>query len=87
MASYLIRCSPTRPEDKNASGLNAVLVTGADEAAARAAAIAAAPNGETRVPATWVATQLASSALPAGVGPVSWVQGNLVLPGELRRGQ
>lgn len=87
MATFLIRCSPSRPEDRNASGINAVLATGANESAARAAAIAAQPNGETKVPASWSAAQVASSDLPAGLGPVCWVQGSVVLPGELRRSQ
>jgi hypothetical protein len=66
----------TRPEDRNASGIHAVLVDAADEAAARAAAIAAAPNGETRVPATWAAVQIAASAaLPES--PL-WIEGDAV---------
>lgn len=87
MATYLLRRDPARPEDRNSSGIHACLVTAAHETAARATAVSAAPTGETRVPATWLATQLTSDDLPAGLDPVTWFNGDAVAPGELHRGQ
>lgn len=86
MATFLLRKNPARQEDGNSSCFNACLANGADEAAARAAANAAAPTGETRVPPSWLAVQLSASDLPAGLGPVAWVDGEIVAPGEMMRG-
>lgn len=87
MATFLLRRDPARPEDRNSNAFDAALVTGVDETAARAAAAAAAPNGETRVPDTWLATQLTADDLPAVLAPVTWLVGTVVAPGEPRPGQ
>lgn len=83
MATFLIR--RTRPEDKNSSGIHAVLVSGADEAAARALAIANAPTGETKIPATWAAAQVGSGDLPGSMNP-TYFEGDAILSGAPRRG-
>lgn len=57
MAVYLLY-SPGEGHN-NSSGRNAVIVTGTSEAAARAAAQAASPDGETKVPQGWSALRLA----------------------------
>jgi len=62
-----------------------VIVNGSDESAARAAAIDASPNGETRVREGWLALQLSASDLADGAGPL-WIEGNVIAPGELSRG-
>lgn len=72
MALYLLH--RTREEDRNSSGIHSVIVNADNEAAARAAANAALPGGETRVPATWGARDL--STLSPGV-PV-WIEGDAV---------
>jgi len=84
MAVFMIY-SPGSPYD-NASGRNAVVAVGASEAAARTAAQAAAPDGETRVHAAWSALQLAAAehAALTGVGGVVWLQGHGVVE-PLRR--
>jgi hypothetical protein len=74
------------PEDKNESGLNAVIVDAADEAASRAAAIANTPNGSTKVPTTWTYLLLAATAgtLPS---TVIWIEGDMAtLIGKTRGG-
>jgi len=60
MATFLLY--RTRPEDRNPSGLQAVIVTAADEATARAVANAQAPNGSTEVPASWTARDVSDAA-------------------------
>ncbi len=82
MATFLIRRDKAREEDRNASGVAAVLVSAASEAAARAAAQAAAPGG-TRIPDSWVATQLAATELPAGLNP-TYFEGDAVSDGRFR---
>ena len=72
MATFLLY--RTRPEDRNPSGLQAVIVTAADEATARAVANAQAPNGSTEVPASWTARDL--STLPADTAV--WIEGDAV---------
>jgi hypothetical protein len=76
------------PQDRNASGLDAVLVDAVDEAAARTAAIAATPNGETKVPTTWTYVLLA--AIAAGLPDsrtVVWIEGPMAsLIGKTRGG-
>jgi len=59
----------------NSSGRNACIALGANEAAARAAAIAAAPDGETRVSASWTALLLATTehADLTAAGAVLWL--------------
>lgn len=78
----------SRPEDKNASGLNAVIVDAVDEATSRTAAIAATPTGETIVAPTWTYVLLAAVAtgLPAS-RTVVWIEGDMVsLLGRTRGG-
>ncbi len=72
MATFLLY--RTRPEDRNPSGLQAVIVTAADEATARAVANAQAPNGSTEVPASWTAQDV--STLPADTAV--WIEGDVV---------
>jgi len=65
MAIYLLY--RTDETDRNSNGVHAALVDAADEATARTAAQAAAPTGETYIPAGWAAAQIAASgALPQG---------------------
>jgi hypothetical protein len=63
MAIYLLQS--THDFDRNSSGRNAVIVSAADETAARAAAIAAQPDGETMCHPSWRVTELTGRALPA----------------------
>lgn len=73
MALFLIYAD--RDGNRNSSGINAVLVDAEDEAAARTAAAAAAPTGETKVPRTWATVRLADTAtLPDG-RTVIWIEG------------
>lgn len=74
MALYLIRA--TKPNQKNATGVNAFIVDAADATAARAAARAAAPNGGSKPKASWEAVALADVA---AAGPLV-IEGNVVLP-------
>ena len=60
---------------RNSSGIGAVLVDAVDEATARTAAAAAAPTGETKVPATWAAVSLAATATLPGGRTVIWFEG------------
>ena len=64
--------------ERNSSGLNAVIVDAVDEAAARTAALAALPNGETTVPTTWAYLLLAAvtGTLPASK-TVIWIEGEM----------
>lgn len=73
MALFLLYAD--RDGDRNASGMNAVLVDAADEAAARTAAAAAAPTGETKVRPTWAAVSLAATATMPGGRTVIWIEG------------
>ena len=82
MAALWLIYSEGSPFD-NATGRNAVLVEAADESAARALAVANAPDGETKVPAALRAIQLGASAhadfgtaAPSGV---VWLQGRGVV--------
>ena len=74
MPAYLLYSTVNHLD--NSTGRNACIAIGANEAAARAAAIAAAPGGETRVPAAWTALLLATTehADLTAVGPVLWFQ-------------
>ncbi len=83
MATFLIR--RTLSHDKNSSGIHAVLVSAANEAAARALAAANAPTGETKIPSTWEATQVAATDLPGNMNP-TFFEGDAILPGERTRG-
>lgn len=76
MAAFLIYS--TGDPHNNATGRNAVVAAGADEAAARAAANAAAPDGETKCPPSWPALQLAATehAALTAAGGVVWLQGH-----------
>lgn len=79
MAVYLLY--RTRPEDRNPSGIHAVLVTAADEATARSLANAAAPTGSTKVPSTWTARDV--TTMPE----VVWLEGDAItLLGQSRGG-
>ncbi len=60
MALFLLH--RTAEHERNSSGIHAVLCEAANEGAARAAAAAAAPTGETRIHAGWAAVQIASSS-------------------------
>lgn len=83
MATFLLR--RTLPQDKNSTGIHAVLVSAADEAAARALAIASATTGETKIPTTWAAAQVGSGDLPSNMNP-TFFEGDAILPGARRRG-
>lgn len=75
MATFLIYA--TKQQYRNSSGRNAVLASGANEAAARVAAKAARPDGETKVPAKWVALELTGADnLDAPI----WIQGQVAEP-------
>ncbi len=73
MALFLLYAA--KQEQRNSSGINAVLVDAASEGAARTAAAAAAPTGETKVPATWAAVSLAATATLPGGRTVIWIEG------------
>ncbi len=88
MATFLIYRDKTKSDSgaaRNSSGINAVLVNGADEAAARAAAKAGRPTGETVIQPSWAAVQLASTELPAGFSP-TYFEGDALPPGARTRG-
>jgi len=78
MATYIVRARHDHVEDRNSSGVNGYLVDAADAAAARTAAEAVVPDGESKVKDAWEATVL---TLPA------MVEGNVLLAGERRRGR
>lgn len=73
MPAYLLYSTANHLE--GATGRNACIAVGASEAAARAAAIAVAPDGETRVLAGWTALLLATTehANLTAVGGVVWL--------------
>lgn len=64
MALYLVRATPGAGHQRNSSQVNGYIVDAADEASARAAATAAAPNGESKPKATWQAVLLSSLTPP-----------------------
>ena len=76
MATYLLYHQAGRPA-ANSTRRNAVLASGASEAAARAAANAAPPDGETKVPASWASHLI--SATDDVAAPI-WFQGNVAEP-------
>lgn len=78
MAVYLLY--RIRPEDRNPSGIQAAIVTAADESTARSLATAAAPNGSTKVPSTWMARNV--TTLPE----VVWLEGDAITLLGLTRG-
>lgn len=68
--------------DRNATGRDCAIVSGTDEADARARASAAAlPLGETRIHASWAAVDL------AGFGAPVFVQGRVAEPLRAPRGK
>lgn len=69
---YLLFAS--KPGDRNSGQWNSVLVEADDEASARTAAQAAAPNGEAKVRDSWQAVALAAGEFP-GDRTVLWMQG------------
>jgi hypothetical protein len=79
MALFLLYAS--KQGDRGCGQYNSCLAEGADEAAARVAAIAAAHNGEVKVLPTWAAVNLGAGAFPdartvcffQGRGPVSFL--------------
>ncbi len=76
------------PEDRNANGINAVIVDAVDEATSRTAAIAASLDGETIVAPTWTYVLLAAvaSGLPDS-RTIVWIEGDMVsLLGRTRGG-
>jgi hypothetical protein len=84
MPTFLIRRPAGRNSElSNSNGIAAVLVNGANESAARAAARSSAPNGETRIFDGWTATQI--QANDATVSPI-FFEGQAVLPSERLRG-
>jgi hypothetical protein len=76
MATYLLYHQTGRPA-ANSTRRNAVLASGASESAARDAANAARPDGETKVPATWAAQLI--SATDDVAAPI-WFQGRVAEP-------
>jgi len=85
MALFLLYANAAN--ERNASGLDAVLVDAASEAAARTAAQARTPNGETKVPATWAAVSLAATATMPDSRVVIWLEGPAAsLVGKMRNG-
>ena len=86
MAAFLLYSNGNTHD--NSTGRNSVIACGANEAAARAAAIAAAPTGEDRVPADWLVLELAATehAALTAVGGVVWVEGHAVQPLRASRG-
>ena len=71
---------------RNSNQRHAIIVSGADAAAAIAAARAASPDGETRVPDSWVALQLVASEDAEAAAEGAWFEGDVVFAGENFRG-
>ena len=70
-----------QPHYRNPTARNAVLVSAADVAAARTAAAAGAPDGETKNFANWVALEIAAVAGPSfPLGGLLWLRGDVVEP-------
>jgi hypothetical protein len=69
------------PEERGSSGVDAALVDAADAAAARAAALAARPSGETH-PDKWTGALELADAAGAGfpVEGIIFLQGNVGQP-------
>ena len=84
MPTFLLYRDKTRDEDRNPSGVNAVIISAPDVATARADANEVSPNGSTHVFPTWLSMQLASTDMP--IGPI-WIEGDAILPGVPFRGQ
>ena len=84
MATYLLYRNAGKTEQANATGRNTVIASGATEAAARAAAQAAAPDGETKVHAEWSALLL--SANDDVAAPI-FIQGDVAEPLQRNRGK
>lgn len=72
--------------DRNSSGIHSCIVEAATENDARAAAVAAAPNGETKVRSTWGAVSLGSGTIPASLPSVLWLEGDAVSVLGMTRG-
>lgn len=83
MATYLLYREAGKYQHANPTHRNAVIASGANEAAARAAAKAAAPDGGTRVPDGWAALLL--SANDDVAAPI-WIQGEIAEPVQRSRG-
>ena len=76
MSLFLVRATPNRHEQKNSSQVNAYIVDAADEAAARAAALAASPTAECRPKASWQALPLAGITTPIVVQGTAFIPAN-----------
>jgi hypothetical protein len=76
------------PEERGSSGVDAALVDAADAAAARAAALAARPNGECH-PDRWTGQLELADAAGASfpVSGVIFIQGNIAHPLQRYRGE
>ena len=77
MATFLLYA----PDIKsfNSTRVNAVLASGADEAAAREAATAVTGNGESMPRASWSAVQISAADLPAPLHPAVRFLGRALL--------
>jgi hypothetical protein len=84
MALFLLH--RVNASDRNSSAIHSCIVEAADEAAARSAAIAAAPDGETRVRATWAAVSLGSGTIPVSLPSTLFFEGDSVTTLGRRRG-
>lgn len=87
MPAYLLYSTGNTTD--NSTGRNACIAVGATEAAARTAAIAVAPDGETRVHTAWSALLLATTEHADLVAHgVVWLQGRgVVEPLRASRGK
>ena len=74
---------PPKHELRNSTGRNAVIASGVDEAAARAAAKDAAPDGETKIFSGWTALEL--SATDDVAAPI-FIDGEVAEPLQRSRG-
>jgi hypothetical protein len=79
MATYLVYANlAAKPHLKNASGVNALLISAADDSAALTAAVAASA-GETRVTSEWSVMDLSDASALGAFGPVL-IEGQVIMP-------
>jgi hypothetical protein len=79
MALYLVRATPGRREQRNSNQINGYIVEAANTDDAMTAALAAAPNGESKPKAKWQVVPLADLVPPL------LIVGELVVPDNVER--
>lgn len=87
MPVFIAHRDRSLPSTRNAAQTHAALVEADDAADALQVLQANAFSGEVKGIDGWTFTQIGTGTLPSGYGPVSWIVGDLIRPGEARPGQ